>query len=183
MAEARPNKAGALRGRLGASRGGLRKSHGKPQWGSATAHHRRAGARRLGARRRDRLSLPFRGLSFRPVRCRARRRIAGWFGVDNPAEQIIGGLGDNLPPAIADSLQPELERLFSTASNGLLWTGALLALWAATGGTNALVKGITAPTTCPNSSPSCSLCGRDRLTRACGVRRHRPPSSPSSAAR
>ena len=68
--------------------------------------------------------------------------IAGWFHVDNPAGQIIGGLGDNLPPEIANSLQPELERLFSTASNGLLWTGALLALWAATGGTNALVKGI-----------------------------------------
>lgn len=68
--------------------------------------------------------------------------IAGWFNVDNPAGQIMGGLGDNLPPEIADSLQPELERLFSTASNGLLWTGALLALWAATGGTNALVKGI-----------------------------------------
>ena len=68
--------------------------------------------------------------------------IAAWFQVDNPAGQIISGLGDNLPPEIADALQPELERLFSTASNGLLWTGALLALWAATGGTNALVKGI-----------------------------------------
>ena len=68
--------------------------------------------------------------------------VAGWLGVDNPSGQIISGLGDNLPPEIADSLQPELERLFSTASNGLLWTGALLALWAATGGTNALVKGI-----------------------------------------
>ena len=68
--------------------------------------------------------------------------VAAWFRVDNPAGQIISGLGDNLPPEIADALQPELERLFSTASNGLLWTGALLALWAATGGTNALVKGI-----------------------------------------
>ena len=68
--------------------------------------------------------------------------VAGWLQVDNPAEKIIGGLGDNLPPAIADAIQPELERLFGTASNGLLWTGALLALWAATGGTNALVKGI-----------------------------------------
>ena len=68
--------------------------------------------------------------------------IAGWLRIDNPAGQVIGGLGDNLPPTIADALRPELERLFSTASNGLLWTGALLALWAATGGTNALVKGI-----------------------------------------
>jgi membrane protein len=68
--------------------------------------------------------------------------VAGWLRVDNPAERIIGGLGDNLPPSIADALQPELQRLFGTASNGLLWTGALLALWAATGGTNAVVKGI-----------------------------------------
>ena len=68
--------------------------------------------------------------------------VATWLQVESPADQIIAGLGDNLPPAIADALQPELERLFDTASNGLLWTGALLALWAATGGTNALVKGI-----------------------------------------
>jgi membrane protein len=68
--------------------------------------------------------------------------VAGWLRVDNPADRILGSLGDNLPPAIADSLRPELERLFDSASNGLLWTGALLALWAATGGTNALVKGI-----------------------------------------
>ena len=68
--------------------------------------------------------------------------IAGWLQVDNPAQQIIDGVGDNLPPDIANAIQPELERVFGTASNGLIWTGALLALWAATGGTNALVKGI-----------------------------------------
>ena len=79
--------------------------------------------------------------------------VAGWLGVDNPAEQIIGGLGDNLPPAIAEQLQPELERLFATASNGLLWTGALLALWAATGGTNALVKGIHRAYDVPEQRP------------------------------
>ena len=79
--------------------------------------------------------------------------VAGWLGVDNPAGQIIGGLGDNLPPAIAEQLQPELERLFATASNGLLWTGALLALWAATGGTNALVKGIHRAYDVPEQRP------------------------------
>jgi membrane protein len=68
--------------------------------------------------------------------------IAGWLQIDNPAERILGGLGDNLPPAIAEALRPELERLFETASNSLVWTGAVLALWAATGGTNAVVKGI-----------------------------------------
>jgi membrane protein len=68
--------------------------------------------------------------------------VAAWLRLESPADQIIAGLGDNLPPAVADAIQPELERLFSSASNGLLLTGALLALWAATGGTNALVKGI-----------------------------------------
>ena len=100
--------------------------------------------------------------------------VAGWLGVDNPAEQIIGGLGDNLPPAIAEQLQPELERLFATASNGLLWTGALLALWAATGGTNALVKGIHRAYDVPEQRPvPAPLCDRDRPDTARGDRRHR----------
>ena len=68
--------------------------------------------------------------------------VAGMLRIDNPSEKIIGSLGDNLPPSIAEAIQPELERLFSSASNTVLWFGALVALWAATGGTNALVKGI-----------------------------------------
>jgi membrane protein len=68
--------------------------------------------------------------------------VAGILRIDNPAGRIIGGLGDNLPPSIAEAIEPELERLFTSASNSVLWFGALAALWAATGGTNALVKGI-----------------------------------------
>lgn len=67
---------------------------------------------------------------------------AGVLRIDDPSGKIIAGLGDNLPPSIAVALQPELERLFTSASNTVLWFGALAALWAATGGTNALVKGI-----------------------------------------
>jgi len=67
---------------------------------------------------------------------------AGVLRIDNPSGKIIAGLGDNLPPSIAVALQPELERLFTSASNTVLWFGAIAALWAATGGTNALVKGI-----------------------------------------
>jgi len=67
---------------------------------------------------------------------------AGVLRIDNPSGKIIAGLGDNLPPSIAVALQPELERLFTSASNTILWFGAIAALWAATGGTNALVKGI-----------------------------------------
>lgn len=68
--------------------------------------------------------------------------IATYFQIDNPADEVIRGLGDNLPESIADSLRPELERLLTSARPGLLSVGALAALWAATGGTNALVKGM-----------------------------------------
>jgi membrane protein len=68
--------------------------------------------------------------------------IASALRIENPAQQIVDGLGDNLPPNIAQALQPELERLLDVAQPGLLSIGALTALWAATGGTNALVKGI-----------------------------------------
>lgn len=68
--------------------------------------------------------------------------VAGLMQVDNPAGQIIAGLGDNLPASIADALRPELERLMSSSRADLLSVGAVAALWAATGGTNALVKGM-----------------------------------------
>jgi membrane protein len=67
---------------------------------------------------------------------------AGMLHVQDPAQQIVGGLGDNLPPSIADGIRPELERLLTSARGDLLSIGAILALWAATGGTNAVVKGI-----------------------------------------
>jgi membrane protein len=68
--------------------------------------------------------------------------VAAALRIENPAQQLVAGLGDNLPPAIADALRPELERLLGNASGGLLSIGALAALWAATGGTNALIKGM-----------------------------------------
>jgi membrane protein len=68
--------------------------------------------------------------------------VAGAIHVQDPAQQIVGGLGDNLPPSIAEGLRPELERLLNSARGDLLTIGALLALWAATGGTNAVIKGI-----------------------------------------
>ena len=39
--------------------------------------------------------------------------VAAALHVDNPAEQVLAGLGDNLPPSIADALRPELERLLA----------------------------------------------------------------------
>jgi membrane protein len=79
--------------------------------------------------------------------------IAGLLHVDNPANQIVNGLGDNLPPSIADALRPELQRLLSSPRADLLSLGAIAALWAATGGTNALVKGMHRAYGVPETRP------------------------------
>lgn len=66
--------------------------------------------------------------------------VAGWLGIANPAEQIVSALDDNLPPDLAASIQPELEHVIGSTRPELVSLGALGALWAATGGTNALIK-------------------------------------------
>jgi membrane protein len=67
--------------------------------------------------------------------------VAQGIGMNDPSGQIMGALGDNLPPDVAAAVQPELQRVLDVARPGLLTIGALAALWAATGGTNALIKG------------------------------------------
>jgi len=67
--------------------------------------------------------------------------VAQGVGMNDPSGQIMSALGDNLPPDIAAAVQPELQRVLGVARPGLVTVGALAALWAATGGTNALIKG------------------------------------------
>jgi membrane protein len=66
--------------------------------------------------------------------------VAAAAGIDNPAQQIVDGLGDNLPAGIASGVQPELERVIGEQRPGLASIGALAALWAATSGTMTIVK-------------------------------------------
>jgi len=66
--------------------------------------------------------------------------IAGAIGIADPTGQIIGAVGDNLPKDIAAGIRPQLETVIGTTRPGLLTIGAVAALWAATGGTNALIK-------------------------------------------
>ncbi|HSK51595.1 MAG TPA: YihY/virulence factor BrkB family protein [Clostridia bacterium] len=66
--------------------------------------------------------------------------VAAWAGIGNPTEEIIAGLGDNLPPALADTIRPELEQVIGTQRPGLASIGALLALWSATSGTMTIIK-------------------------------------------
>jgi membrane protein len=66
--------------------------------------------------------------------------IAGALGVDNPAEKVISALGDNLPKELAGTVQNQLQGVIDQARPSLMSLGALVALYAAAGGTNALIK-------------------------------------------
>jgi membrane protein len=66
--------------------------------------------------------------------------VAQWVGIENPAEQIVAALGQNLPPEVLEEVQPQLEQVVNETRPGLLSFGALFALWAANGGTMALMK-------------------------------------------
>ena len=68
--------------------------------------------------------------------------VAGWLRIEDPAGRIVAALGDNLPPDLAGAIPPELAHLLTSARTDLVLVGAVAALWAATGGTNALTKGI-----------------------------------------
>jgi membrane protein len=66
--------------------------------------------------------------------------VATAVGIDDPTGKIIGAVGDNLPRDLAAGIRPQLEAVIGTQRPGLLTLGAVAALWAATGGMNALIK-------------------------------------------
>lgn len=66
--------------------------------------------------------------------------VANAIGFADPTSQIMGAVGDNLPAQIASGVRPQLEAVIGTSRPGLLTFGAIAALWAATAGTNALIK-------------------------------------------
>ena len=66
--------------------------------------------------------------------------VAPAIGIEDPTAKIMGAIGDNLPAQIADGIRPQLEAVIGTTRPGLVTVGAIAALWAATGGTNALIK-------------------------------------------
>lgn len=68
--------------------------------------------------------------------------VAQWTGIGDPTNDILGALGDNLPPDIARQIAPQLETVLGQSRPGLLSIGALAALWAATGGISSLITGM-----------------------------------------
>jgi membrane protein len=66
--------------------------------------------------------------------------VANAIGFQDPTSQIMGSLADNLPAEVASGIRPQLEAVLNQSQPGLLTFGAVAALWAATGGMNALIK-------------------------------------------
>jgi membrane protein len=79
--------------------------------------------------------------------------LAAALHVANPADVIIGAVRANLPPAMADALRPDLQRLLAAPRIDLLGFGAIVAIVAATNGTNSLIKGIHRAYDVPENRP------------------------------
>ncbi len=68
--------------------------------------------------------------------------VAGAMHIEDPVRRVTSALGDNLPVAVAAAIRTQVQHLIASPRADLLSVGAIAALWAATGGTNALVKGM-----------------------------------------
>jgi membrane protein len=66
--------------------------------------------------------------------------VAQWVGMQNPTEQLLSAVRDNLPAEVSGEVAAQLEQVVGTARPGLLSFGAIAALWAATGGMSSLIK-------------------------------------------
>ena len=68
--------------------------------------------------------------------------VGEFLHVKNPIAEIAQSIGASLAPAVADVVRPELQVLVGTPRADVLGIGVLVALLTATGGTNALIKGM-----------------------------------------
>jgi membrane protein len=77
--------------------------------------------------------------------------VAGWIGIDDPTSRILGAVADNLPPDVAGQIAPQLDAVIGQTRPGLLSVGAIVALWAATGGIKSLIKAMNRAYEVPES--------------------------------
>jgi membrane protein len=64
------------------------------------------------------------------------------FRIEDPADQIIEAAGGSLPPDAAAAIRPQLERILEHREGVLLSLGLLLAIYAASSGMKAVIKGL-----------------------------------------
>jgi membrane protein len=61
-------------------------------------------------------------------------------GLGDPTDEILGAVGDNLPPDVASQIAPQLQQVLGQSRPGLLTFGAVLALWAAASAISSLMS-------------------------------------------
>lgn len=66
--------------------------------------------------------------------------VAGWLGVADPGNRIIGAIGNSLPSDLVGPVRTQLEQALSETQPQLLSAGAVVTLYAATGGIDTLMK-------------------------------------------
>ena len=66
--------------------------------------------------------------------------VAAWLGVADPTSRIISALGGNIPSDLVGPVTKQLEEVLASTEPALLSVGALVTLYSAAGGINALMK-------------------------------------------
>jgi membrane protein len=66
--------------------------------------------------------------------------VAGGLGIADPTARILAALGRDIPSDLAGPLKKQLEEVLAHTQPALLSVGALVTLYAAAGGVNALMK-------------------------------------------
>ena len=66
--------------------------------------------------------------------------VARWLGVTDPTSGIISTLGNNIPSDLVGPVRTQLEAVLAHTQPALLSVGALVTVYAAAGGVNALMK-------------------------------------------
>lgn len=79
--------------------------------------------------------------------------VARALGIADPSGEIVRTFGAALPSEVATLVGDELRRVVERQDAGLLSVGALAALWAATGGTNAIFKALGRAYQTPETRP------------------------------
>ena len=79
--------------------------------------------------------------------------VAVYLHIEDAGPRMLAALGDNLPPPLAKSVGSELQHVMQTVRPEMLTFGAIASLWAATGGTTALIKGMNRAYEVPESRP------------------------------
>jgi membrane protein len=79
--------------------------------------------------------------------------IASWVGMGDPASRIVGAIGNSLPSDLIGPVRAQLELTLANTEPQLLSVGALVTLFAATGGIGTLMKAMNRAYGVPETRP------------------------------